>query len=169
MSAARRAHAVLDHLEEGFMAVALAFMTIITFVQVCLRYLFGTGFVWSLEATTYTFAWLVLVGMAYGVRTGTHIVVDALTNKLPPPAQRAVGVVALALCLTYCALMLYASTVFVDRLATLGNDARDIPLPRWLLTVIMPIAYALLGLRFVQASWGLVTGRSAPTPIAPHR
>ena len=58
-----------DRLEEAFMIVALAFMTLLTFVQVVLRYGFGTGFVWSLEATTYAFAWLVLIGMSYGVRT----------------------------------------------------------------------------------------------------
>ena len=64
------------------MALALAFMTIITFVQVVLRYVFGTGLVWSLEATTYTFAWLVLIGMSYGVRTRAHIAVDLFSNRL---------------------------------------------------------------------------------------
>lgn len=169
MSFARRAVGVLDHLEEGFMAVALAFMTLITFVQVCLRYVFGTGLVWSLEATTYTFGWLVLVGMSYGVRTSSHIAVDALTSKLPPASQKAFGVLALLLCLGYCVLMGYGSYMLVDRLAALGNNARDIAAPRWLLTVIMPIAYVLLGLRFVQASWGLLTGRDAAPHPAPHR
>jgi TRAP-type C4-dicarboxylate transport system permease small subunit len=35
---------------------------------------------------------------------------------------------------------------------TLGTDARDIPLPRWVLTGIMPIAFGLLALRLVQAA-----------------
>ena len=64
----------LDRVEEVFIALALAFMTLLTFVQVVLRYLFESGLVWSLEATTYTFGWLVVVGMAYGVRTRAHIV-----------------------------------------------------------------------------------------------
>ena len=34
------------------MIVALTFMTVLTVVQVVLRYGFSTGFVWSLEATT---------------------------------------------------------------------------------------------------------------------
>ena len=63
---------VINRLEEWFMAAALAFMTLLTFIQVVLRE-FGTGWVWSLEATTYTFAWLVLVGMSYGVRTKSHL------------------------------------------------------------------------------------------------
>ena len=47
---------------------------------------------------------------------------------------------------------------------TLGNNARDIPLPRWVLTGIMPIAFGLLALRLVQAArpvlWPRATGRT---------
>lgn len=154
---------LLDRIEEGFMALALAFMTILTFVQVCLRFLFGTGFVWSLEATTYAFAWMSLVGMSYGVRTRSHIAVDILIRRLSPVGQRVLGAVALVLCLTYCGFLFYGSFAFVGRLARLGNDARDIPLPRWLLTSIMPLAFALLGLRFVEAAWPVITGKAAAT------
>ena len=141
-----------DRLEEAFMIVALAFMTVLTVVQVVLRYGFGTGFVWSLEATTYTFAWLVLIGMSYGVRTEAHIAVDLVTSKLTPGGARVFAAIALIASLVYCALMTYGSALFVDRLMTLGTNARDIPLPRWVLTGIMPIAFMLLALRLVQAA-----------------
>jgi C4-dicarboxylate transporter DctQ subunit len=148
-----------DRLEEAFMVVALTAMTLLTFVQVVLRYLFGTGLVWSLEATTYLFAWLVLIGMSYGVRTEAHIAVDLLTRRLSPRVARGVAVVALAASLAYCALMMYGSGAFIDRLMTLGNDARDIPLPRWLLTGIMPVAFGLLAVRLVQAAVPLFSAR----------
>ncbi len=134
------------------MIVALAFMTLLTFLQVVLRYGFGTGFVWSLEATTYSFAWLVLIGMSYGVRTEAHIAVDLLTRKLSPSGARMVAAIALVCALVYCALMIYGSSQFIDRLMALGTDARDIPLPRWVLTGIMPVAFGLLALRLVQAA-----------------
>ena len=147
-----RLRAAADHLEETFMIVALAAMTVLTFVQVVLRYVFGTGFVWSLEVTQYLFAWLVLIGMSYGVRTQAHIAVDAVTRRLPPRVANGVAVVALALALGYCAAMIYGSAVFVDRLMALGNNARDIPLPRWLLTAVMPFGFALLAVRLLQAA-----------------
>jgi C4-dicarboxylate transporter DctQ subunit len=150
-----------DRLEEAFMIVALAFMTLLTFVQVVLRYVFGTGFVWSLEVTSYAFAWLVLIGMSYGVRTDAHIAVDLLTSRLSARLARIVALVALACGLAYCALMIYGSSLFIDRLMTLGNNARDIPLPRWLLTGIMPIAFAVLALRLVQAALPLFSARAA--------
>jgi len=141
-----------DRLEEAFMIVMLAGMTLLTFVQVVLRYAFGTGLVWSLEVTTYLFAWLVLIGMSYGVRTQAHIAVDLLTSRLPPRVARGVALVALVGALAYCALMIYGSWAFVDRLMALGNDARDIPLPRWLLTAVMPFGFALLAVRLLQAA-----------------
>jgi C4-dicarboxylate transporter, DctQ subunit len=141
-----------DRLEEAFMIIALTFMTLLTFLQVVLRYGFGGGFVWSLEATTYAFAWLVLIGMSYGVRTEAHIAVDLLTSRLTPSGARLFAAIALICGLAYCSLMIYGSSQFIDRLMALGTDARDIPLPRWVLTGIMPIAFALLALRLVQAA-----------------
>jgi C4-dicarboxylate transporter DctQ subunit len=150
-----------DRLEEAFMIAALAFMTLLTFLQVVLRYGFDTGFVWSLEVTTYTFAWLVLIGMSYGVRTQAHIAVDLLTSRLTPSGARVFAAIALVCALAYCGLMIYGSSQFVDRLMALGTDARDIPLPRWALTGIMPIAFVLLALRLVQAARPVLWPRRA--------
>ena len=135
------------------MAIALATMTLLTFIQVVLRYVFSASLVWSLEATTYTFAWLVLVGMAYGVRTRAHIAVDLLTRSLAPRQQRFVAGVAFAVCLTYCGLMIYGGAEFVAGLNMLGHNAQDIPLPRWVLATIIPFGFGLLALRLVQAGW----------------
>ena len=52
---------LLNRLEEGLMATLLALMTLLTFVQVVLRYAFNSGLVWSVEATSYSFAALVLI------------------------------------------------------------------------------------------------------------
>jgi C4-dicarboxylate transporter, DctQ subunit len=154
-----RARVAVDRLEEILMALLLAAMTVLTFVQVVLRYVFGTGFVWSLEVTTYCFAWLVLIGMSQGVRTRSHIAVDILATRLSVERRRALGWSVIVLCLIYTAMMLYGSLIFVERLYVLGHYARDIPLPRWLLVVILPIGFAMLGLRFVELGTDLLKGR----------
>lgn len=153
---------VMNRLEEGVLATLLAFMTVLTFVQVVLRYAFNSGLVWSLEATTYSFAALVLVGMSYGVRTQTHIAVDLFTRRMPKRLRRYVNLVAIIACLVYAVLMLYGSSVFVDRLLTLGNYARDIASPKWLLTVTMPLGFTLLAYRFLEAGWHLLRDDHEP-------
>ena len=149
----------INRLEEGVLATLLALMTILTFVQVVLRYVFNSGLVWSLEATTYLFAALVLFGMSYGVRTQTHIAVDLVTRRLPRRVEKIVNLAAILACLVYALLMLYGSAVFVDRLMILGNHARDIPLPKWLLTVTMPLGFTLLAFRFLEVGWRIFRGK----------
>lgn len=158
----------IARLEEGLIALLLAAMTLITFVQVVLRYLFGSGFVWALEATTYLFAWLVMLGISYGVRRRAHIGVEAAVTMLPQWARRPMALIACAAALVYAALMAYGAWRYVDRLAMIGNNARDIPLPRWLLTTCLPLGFALLILRLLEATWGVARGR-APGLVAPHR
>ena len=153
-----RTRDIINRLEEILMAFLLGLMTVLTSVQVLLRYVFNTGLVWSLEATTYSFAWLVLLGMSYCVRTRTHIAVDLLVKQCNEFVRKVLGLLAIVICLVYSVLMLHGSSVFVQRLYSLGNDARDLPVARWLLTVMLPFGFALLAWRFIQMGIGIWRG-----------
>jgi C4-dicarboxylate transporter DctQ subunit len=155
----------LDRAEEYLTAALLAAMTLLTFIQVVLRYVFDSGLVWALETTVYLFGWLVLIGISAGVRTDSHIAVDMLTKHLKPTLQKAVALLAMALCLLYAGLMLAASWTLIARLQTFGSLAHDVPLPRWVLLLSLPIGFALLGLRLIQATVGIVRGRR---PLSGH-
>lgn len=161
MTSGSRIHNFVDRLEEGIMATLLAIMTLLTFIQVVLRYVFNSGWVWSLEATTYSFAWLVLLGMSYGVRTKSHIAVDLLTKKFPQPIRQYVALLAITLCVFYSGLMIYGSYDFINGLFRIGNMARDIHLPKWLLSGFMPIAFALLAYRFLQVGWHVIKDKDS--------
>jgi C4-dicarboxylate transporter DctQ subunit len=99
----------VHRVEEGLIALILGAMAVLTFVQVVLRYVFSTGFVWQLEANFYLFSWLVMIGISYCVRVRAHIGVDAAVRLFPPKVRRVIGVVVVALALLYAALMLYGS------------------------------------------------------------
>ncbi len=148
----------VNRLEEILMATLLAAMTILTSLQVLLRYAFNTGLIWSLEATTYCFAWLVLIGMSYCVRTRAHIALDLLVKRFSPLWRRITGLLAIMVCMAYSLLMFYGASTFVHRLFKLGHDARDLPFARWLLTIILPIGFLLLTLRFVQLGFAIWRG-----------
>jgi C4-dicarboxylate transporter DctQ subunit len=133
-------------------------MTLLTFIQVVLRYVFNTGFIWALEATTYLFAWLVLFGMSYGVRVGSHIGIDAVVKLLPAGGQRVAGLIAALLSIAYSVILLIGSYNYIDTMHTMGVEAEDIPVERWLLAIILPIGFALLGLRLFEAAWHILKG-----------
>jgi C4-dicarboxylate transporter, DctQ subunit len=149
---------LINRIEEQVIAMLLAGMTLVTFVQVVLRYVFNTGFVWALELTIFLFAWLVMFGMSYGVRVGAHIGVDLAVKQLQPRARKLVGLVTIALCMAYAALLGYGGYADVDLLLTIGIEAEDLPIPLWIPKLILPIGYALLFVRLGQAGWGLLNG-----------
>ena len=157
-----RARDFINRLEEVLLAFCLALMTLLTALQVLLRYVFNAGLIWSLEATTYCFAWLVLLGMSYCVRTRTHIAVDLLVKQFGQRTRKMLGLLAIVVCLVYSLLMLHGSSLLVHHLYMLGNEARDLPIARWLLSIMLPLGFALLAWRFVQlglAIWrGYATG-----------
>ncbi len=96
----------MDVWEQTVIAVLLALMTLITFVNVVLRYGFNSGFIWGLEATVILFAWLVIFGMSHAFRVTAHLGVDALTNALPSGPKKVAALASAACCLFYTLLML---------------------------------------------------------------
>jgi C4-dicarboxylate transporter DctQ subunit len=151
---------LIERLEEVLLALLLAAMTLLTFTQVVLRYLFNAGLIWALEATVYLFAWLILLGISYGVRVHAHIGVDILVKALPIATRRTFGLVAVALSLLYAGVMLYGSWRYVERLHRLGTEAEDIPVERWILTIVLPIGFLLLGVRLLQQGFAILQGRA---------
>lgn len=96
----------VNGLEENLIAIILGLMTVLTFVNVIMRYLFNNSLIWGLEVTLALFAWLVLIGMSYAVKINAHLGVDALVNILPAPARKTLALIAGAICVIYAALLL---------------------------------------------------------------
>lgn len=152
---------LLEHLEEGLITSLMAAMTLITFIQVIARYGFNYNFVWALELTGVMFAWLIFVGMSYGVRVGAHIGVDALVNSLGNTAARIVGSLAAALCIVYALLVTFGSFQYVKKIYDVGILMQDLPVQSWIPRAILPIGFALLAFRFGQVFWRLASGQEA--------
>ena len=96
----------IHEFEETAIAVILGLMTLITFANVVLRYVFSTGLIWGLEAVTFLFAWLVLFGVSYAVKVTAHLGVDAVTNLLSLQTRRIVAILAGVICVAYAGLLL---------------------------------------------------------------
>ena len=178
-----------DRIEETLIALLLGSMTLITFANVVARKVFNSNLLWALEATVFLFAWLVLVGISYGVKKSLHIGVDSLTSGMPPGIRKCMLAVALLACLVFSFLLLKGSwdywSPFVTKRAFLETE--DIPMPDWLQFLAdflnegeryekiprfipyfaLPLGSLLLTLRYCQLAWRLVKGHS-PVLIARH-
>lgn len=180
---------VVNEIEETLIAVILGLMTVITFANVVARYVFNSNLLWALETTVFLFAWLVLLGAPYLVKTSANLGVDAVVRLLPPGPQRVVTMVAAVCCIAFAVLLLVGAwqywAPFVGRQA--WYEVNDIRMPDWLRFIepilnenepyeklprfipyaALPIGLALLTFRFVQAAWRIWRG-SPELLIASH-
>lgn len=156
----------VHHLEEGFIALLLALMTIITFSQVIARYIFSAGFGWALELTTYLFAWLVLFGISYGIKVGAHIGIDVVVRQFPRHLRRSVGLIAVLCCCAYCIILLVGAMEYVYKLYLIGIEAQDLPIPRWIPFIMLPLGLILALVRLLQVAWNTLLGRQEGLRLA---
>jgi C4-dicarboxylate transporter DctQ subunit len=101
-----RISAIVHSIEESIIAVLLGLMTIVTFINVVMRYGFNSQLIWGLELTLILFAWLVLFGISYGFKVVSHLGVDAMLNLTGKSTRRGLGVLATLACILYGVLLL---------------------------------------------------------------
>ena len=83
-----------DRLTDWLMAGLLAFMVIVVFSSVVLRYAFGTGFTGAEELSRLAFVWLVFVGVASSMRRGELMAFSMIRNRFPQFFRRLVDTVS---------------------------------------------------------------------------
>ncbi len=172
---------VTDKAEETLIAFFLGAMTLLTFVNVIMRYVFNENILWALELTVFMFAWMVLVGASYGVKKHFHIGVDVVINLAPEGGRKIYALIAVACCLTFSTLLLIGSWNYWYPFATerAWYETDDIPmpemfqfladwlnegeryekLPRFIPYAALPIGMAMLTFRFLQIAYQILTGK----------
>ncbi len=168
----------LDALEEYSIAFLMALTTLVIFLAVVHRY--GSGLPvpyvqdwllrldlgWAQEFAIICAVWMAKIGAAYGVRTGIHVGVDLLTQKLHGTAQRVVVTISLLAGLVFCLIIAWFGARFVWEnglayalLSALGRDTGayfegpvtpDLEWPTWAVYSIIPLGAALMGWRFFE-------------------
>ncbi|MBA1274121.1 gluconokinase, GntK/IdnK-type [Stutzerimonas azotifigens] len=79
-----------DRLTDWLMAALMAFMVIVVFSSVVLRYAFGTGWTGAEELSRLAFVWLVFVGVASSMRRGELMSFGMLRDRFPNALRRLV-------------------------------------------------------------------------------
>lgn len=151
---------IIGKIEEAIIAMLLASMTLLVFGEVVLRFGFGIGMMWAQELTLHLSAWMVLFGVSYGIKVGSHIGVDALVKILPPKVRRVIGGVAVAACLFYTGLFMKGSWVYLAKMHKIGIELDDMPIPKWVAHSILLIGMVLIAIRLLILLWGVFTGKN---------
>lgn len=182
---------LLNHLEEWLVTFLMGGATLIIFLAVMHRYLVGfdqfpalqdwlisLNLSWAQELCIIMFVWMAKFGAAYGVRTGIHVGVDVLINRLEDNTR-----------FKFIVFGLLAGALFTGIVATLGghfvweNGAHyawlsftgrelgdvpegpttpDLEWPTWIVYSAIPLGSTLMCFRFLQVTWGFVRTGELP-------
>ena len=172
---------LLDRLEEVLIATLIAVATVLIFLAVTHRFAIGfaadlVGFAraremvgladfarsafkfvnslkmtWAQEACIYLFVWMAKFGAAYGVRTGIHVGVDILAERLTGNKRRAITTIAMSGGVLFTAILTWIGTDFVYHVRNGGQTSPDLEMPMWIIYLAVPLGSALMCFRFIQA------------------
>lgn len=161
-----RADRGLARFEMAFIGAALAFSTLLLFVNVVLRYVFLAPIGWAEELTIYLIVWVVLIGGSIAVRARGHIAVDLLPYVLSPANRRRLQILILVVMMVFFAAFFYYGGQHTLRVRSLGQVTPMMQAPMWLAYLALPVGSFLMFLRSGQL---LVTAiRETPSEDDEH-
>ncbi len=181
---------LLDHLEEWLITFLIGAATLIIFAAVAHRYASGVpipgvqdwlltlDFGWAQELTIIMFVWMAKFGAAYGVRTGIHVGVDVLINRLSEGPRAKLIIFGLLAGALFTGIVCTLGAVFVWEngahhavYAALGLNMEglypgpttpDLEWPTWIVYCAVPFGSALMCFRFLQVCASFVRTGELP-------
>lgn len=111
----------------------------------------GVKMTWAQEACIYLFVWMAKFGAAYGVRTGIHVGVDILAERLEGSARRTITTIAMTGGVIFTAILTWIGSDFVWHVRAGGQTSPDLEWPMWIIYLAVPLGSALMCFRFIQA------------------
>jgi len=153
---------LLDRLEEFIIAALMAVATVV-----------------AQEFCIILFVWMAKFGAAYGVRTGIHVGVDILINKLSGSTRSAMiqiglvcGVIFTGLIGIFGALFVWENGMAYETLSLFGADTGDffegpttpdLEWPTWIVYSAVPLGSFLMCYRFLQVMVSFARTGELPT------
>jgi C4-dicarboxylate transporter DctQ subunit len=148
--------------EEWLIVILFMGMVAVSFSQVVARYIFGSGWISALELTVIGFAWFILLGISYTLRTSSHLGVDIFVRMLPTRLFRILAIFASCTGVFYGLLLLDGgwlnsilggeyvrggSIHYVETMYRVGLTTEDLGWPRWIVYIMMPCSLLLFSWR----------------------
>lgn len=141
----------LHRLEDGLLALLLATMIVLAGTQILLRNLFDSGFVWIDPLLRVILLWLGLLGATVATRYNKHIRIDLLARRFKRNTDRLLQAVVGQVSAWTCLVIAWFGMDWI-RLDYEDGISSMVGVPAWSLEIAVPLAFALIGFRYLLLS-----------------
>lgn len=146
----------LHRLEDSLLVLLLGCLILLASTQIILRNLFDTGLVWVDPLLRVMVLWLGLLGAAVAAREHKHIQIDVLTRLFNKNASLLVQITVDQFSAWVCLIVAWHGARWIQ-LDYADAITSFIGIPAWILEIIIPISFAVIGIRFfiqsVHTGW----------------
>jgi TRAP-type C4-dicarboxylate transport system permease small subunit len=160
----RRLVRLLHGAESTLVALLLAAMLALSFLQIVLRNVAETGFVWIDPLLRHLVLWIGFTGALLATRLRRHINVDAVSRLIPERVRRPAHAVLEILAAGICLLLADACLRMVQEEAAAATTS-FLDLPTWIVQSIMPVALLGMSYRFLRHGLGALLGHPDEEPV----
>jgi TRAP-type C4-dicarboxylate transport system permease small subunit len=122
---------------EAVVIVIFAVMSSVVFFQVVARYVFNAPPSWSEEIARYLQVWMVMLASATCMQRGQHITITYITDVLPAPLERALGVLINLVVITYLLIVIWYSGELMRAASLQRTPATNLPMLAVYLSVLI--------------------------------
>jgi TRAP-type C4-dicarboxylate transport system permease small subunit len=141
----------LHRAEDGLLALLLSIMIVLAGTQILLRNFFDSGFVWIDPLLRVLVLWLGLIGATVATRHNKHIRIDLLSRSFKRNTHRLIQALVGQVSAWTCLVIGWNG---LDWIRLDYNEAVTwfADIPAWAVEIIVPLAFALIGLRYLLLS-----------------
>ncbi|ODN71076.1 Tripartite ATP-independent periplasmic transporter, DctQ component [Methylobrevis pamukkalensis] len=118
--------------------------------------------VWAQELCIILFVWMAKFGAAYGVRTGIHVGIDVLINRMPPRRRAGFILFGLLAGALFTGIIGTLGANFVWHMAQTDATSVDLEMPMWAVYLAIPLGSYLMCFRFLQVAVGFMRTGELP-------
>lgn len=129
------------YVEFIMVSLTIIMVALVTY-QVFERYVLHYTPPWSEELAVYLMIWFGIIGIAAGVRRGSHMALNYFADKMPEKVQNALEYVKYVLILIYSAILTYEGIVMVE--LTMSQKSPAIGLPVGYVYLALPVSTVLI-------------------------
>lgn len=145
--------AIIKNLDLFVAGLALTVLVFVTFFGVFMRYFMGSPFAWEEEIQLGCFVWITFLGVGVAFRTGSHVAIEILVEKMPDKMAKAVEFGGYILSMLILGFLFYQSTVIVQAMIKMGRETNILHIPYSLIYIVVPIGCLLMIYNFSYMTW----------------
>jgi TRAP-type C4-dicarboxylate transport system permease small subunit len=138
----------INKIEAFFLVLSLITMVLLAFLQVVLRNVFSTGFLWADTFLRYLVVWVGFFGAAMATKEERHISIEIFTKFVSPIKKKIVSIITSVFAVIVCYYMFVASLQFL--FVSLPEDVVAFgTIPIFYFMSIIPIGFMLMLVHFI--------------------